>query len=55
MPRQNNDDPDPIETLRARSHGLGADPRVTNYGGGNTSTETQGVDPATSDAVATGI
>ena len=29
-----------VEALLARSHRLGADPRVTNYAGGNTSVKT---------------
>jgi rhamnulose-1-phosphate aldolase/alcohol dehydrogenase len=36
-----------IEALIARSHALGADPRVTNYGGGNTSVKLQAEDPVT--------
>jgi rhamnulose-1-phosphate aldolase/alcohol dehydrogenase len=40
-----------IDELLARSHALGADPRVTNYGGGNTSVKTAGIDPATGEPV----
>ena len=36
-----------VEELLARSHALGADPTVTNYGGGNTSAKGLVVDPAT--------
>jgi rhamnulose-1-phosphate aldolase/alcohol dehydrogenase len=35
------------DELLARSHRLGADPRNTNYGGGNTSAKGVGVDPVT--------
>ncbi|MER7969406.1 bifunctional aldolase/short-chain dehydrogenase [Streptomyces sp. NPDC096080] len=37
--------------LLARSHRLGADPRNTNYAGGNTSAKGTGTDPATGDDV----
>ncbi|MFJ2512694.1 bifunctional aldolase/short-chain dehydrogenase [Streptomyces griseoviridis] len=37
--------------LLARSHRLGADPRNTNYAGGNTSAKGAGTDPATGDDV----
>ena len=40
-----------VDELLARSHRLGADPRNTNYGGGNTSTKGVGVDPVTGDDV----
>ena len=40
-----------VEALLARSHALGADPRVTNYAGGNTSAKLPGVDPATGEPV----
>ena len=40
-----------IETLVARSNRLGADPRVTNYAGGNTSAKGTGLDPVTGSAV----
>jgi rhamnulose-1-phosphate aldolase/alcohol dehydrogenase len=40
-----------VEALLARSHALGADPRVTNYAGGNTSVKLPGVDPATGEPV----
>ncbi len=36
-----------VEQLIARSHSLGADPRTTNYGGGNTSAKGTAIDPAT--------
>ncbi len=37
----------PVEELLSRSHRLGADPRNTNYAGGNTSAKGIGVDPVT--------
>jgi rhamnulose-1-phosphate aldolase/alcohol dehydrogenase len=37
----------PVPKLLARSNRLGADPRTTNYAGGNTSAKGTGVDPAT--------
>jgi rhamnose utilization protein RhaD (predicted bifunctional aldolase and dehydrogenase) len=40
-----------VEELLARSHRLGADPRNTNYGGGNTSTKGTGTDPVTGGTV----
>src|SRR5262245_20639238 len=39
--------PPEIDDLVARSHALGADPRVTNYGGGNTSAKALVDDPVT--------
>jgi rhamnulose-1-phosphate aldolase/alcohol dehydrogenase len=36
-----------VDQLLARSHRLGADPRTTNYAGGNTSAKGTAVDPAT--------
>ncbi|HMG40929.1 MAG TPA: bifunctional rhamnulose-1-phosphate aldolase/short-chain dehydrogenase [Acidimicrobiales bacterium] len=36
-----------VEALLERSHALGADPRVTNHGGGNTSCKTSVDDPVT--------
>ena len=36
-----------VEQLLERSHTLGADPRTTNYAGGNTSAKGTGTDPAT--------
>ena len=36
-----------VEQLLARSHRLGADPRTTNYAGGNTSAKGTAIDPAT--------
>jgi rhamnulose-1-phosphate aldolase/alcohol dehydrogenase len=36
-----------VAALLARSHALGADPQVTNYGGGNTSCKTTVPDPVT--------
>ncbi len=38
---------DPVQELLERSHRLGADPQVTNYGGGNTSAKGTGIDPVT--------
>jgi rhamnulose-1-phosphate aldolase/alcohol dehydrogenase len=38
-----------VEALLGRSHALGADPTVTNFGGGNTSTKATGIDPVTGD------
>ena len=49
------DDPadDPaVDQLLARSHRLGADPRNTNYAGGNTSAKGRAIDPITGDPVA---
>jgi rhamnulose-1-phosphate aldolase/alcohol dehydrogenase len=40
-----------VSELLARSHRLGADPRTTNYAGGNTSAKGTDVDPATGDDV----
>jgi rhamnulose-1-phosphate aldolase/alcohol dehydrogenase len=40
-----------VEQLLARSHRLGADPRNTNYAGGNTSAKGVAPDPATGDEV----
>jgi rhamnulose-1-phosphate aldolase/alcohol dehydrogenase len=42
---------DPVEELLARSHRLGADPRNTNYAGGNTSAKGVGLDPVTGEDV----
>ncbi|MEY2471976.1 MAG: hypothetical protein QOK28_1305 [Actinomycetota bacterium] len=42
---------DAVDELLARSHVLGADKRVTNYGGGNTSCKTTLEDPLTGDTV----
>ncbi len=39
--------PPQLDDLVARSHALGADPRVTNYGGGNTSAKALVDDPVT--------
>lgn len=36
---------DPLETLRYRSNLLGADLRITNFGGGNTSSKYEATDP----------
>jgi len=45
-------DPNPVvRELLDRSHRLGADPRNTNYAGGNTSAKGTDVDPATGDDV----
>ncbi|MFT3971169.1 MAG: bifunctional aldolase/short-chain dehydrogenase [Micropruina sp.] len=40
-----------VDQLIARSHSLGADPRTTNYGGGNTSAKGTATDPGTSGPV----
>ena len=40
-----------VDELVARSNRLGADPRTTNYAGGNTSAKGTGVDPVTGGAV----
>ncbi|WP_240796606.1 bifunctional aldolase/short-chain dehydrogenase [Streptomyces sp. RFCAC02] len=40
-----------VEALLARSHRLGADPRNTNYAGGNTSAKGTATDPVTGDDV----
>ena len=40
-------DGDPLELLRYRSNALGADLRITNFGGGNTSSKYDAVDPMT--------
>jgi rhamnulose-1-phosphate aldolase/alcohol dehydrogenase len=42
--------PPEVEALVARSNTLGADPRVTNYGGGNTSCKAAAADPITDTA-----
>jgi rhamnulose-1-phosphate aldolase/alcohol dehydrogenase len=39
-----------VRELVERSHALGSDPRVTNYGGGNTSCKATVTDPVTGDA-----
>ena len=36
-----------VDDLLARSHALGSDRRITNYGGGNTSAKTREIDPVT--------
>ncbi len=36
---------DPLETLKYRSNLLGADLRITNFGGGNTSSKYDAIDP----------
>ena len=38
-------DLDPPELLRYRSNVLGSDLRITNFGGGNTSSKIEGIDP----------
>jgi rhamnulose-1-phosphate aldolase/alcohol dehydrogenase len=43
--------PDVVEQLLSRSNRLGADPRNTNYAGGNTSAKGSAVDPVTGRAV----
>jgi rhamnulose-1-phosphate aldolase/alcohol dehydrogenase len=40
-----------LDELLARSHALGGDKRVTNYGGGNTSAKTSLEDPLTGEAI----
>jgi rhamnulose-1-phosphate aldolase/alcohol dehydrogenase len=40
-----------VQALLERSHALGADPTVTNYGGGNTSCKVTETDPVTGEAV----
>src|SRR5262252_10792170 len=40
-----------VDDLVARGNRLGADPRNTNYAGGNTSTKGAGVDPVTGEPV----
>ncbi|MQY30957.1 bifunctional aldolase/short-chain dehydrogenase [Nocardia aurantia] len=42
---------DTVRELIARSNRLGADPRNTNYAGGNTSAEGTGIDPVTGESV----
>src|SRR4051812_37217366 len=42
---------DPVQELLARSNRLGADPRNTNYAGGNTSAKGAAIDPATGSPV----
>src|SRR6267154_2576586 len=42
---------DTVDELLARSHRLGADPRTTNYAGGNTSAKGVGHDPVTGEPV----
>jgi rhamnulose-1-phosphate aldolase/alcohol dehydrogenase len=39
--------PSPVTELLERSHRLGADPRTTNYAGGNTSAKGSAIDPVT--------
>jgi len=41
----------PVDSLLARSHELGSDPRFTNYGGGNASCKVSETDPVTGDPV----
>ncbi len=43
--------PSPVQELLARSHRLGADPRNTNYAGGNTSVKALATDPVTGQPV----
>ena len=43
--------PSAVEALLARSHVLGADKRVTNFGGGNTSCKDTMPDPLTGDSI----
>lgn len=42
---------DPVEELVYASNLLGSDPRITNFGGGNTSSKIDHVDPLTGDTV----
>jgi rhamnulose-1-phosphate aldolase/alcohol dehydrogenase len=42
--------PPDVEALVERSHALGSDPRVTNYGGGNTSCKASVADPVTGES-----
>jgi rhamnose utilization protein RhaD (predicted bifunctional aldolase and dehydrogenase) len=42
---------DEPELLRYRSNLLGSDPRLTNFGGGNTSAKISGIDPITGSTV----
>jgi rhamnulose-1-phosphate aldolase/alcohol dehydrogenase len=44
-------DPPAVAALIARSNRLGADPRTTNYAGGNTSCKAEAVDPVTGSSV----
>ena len=48
--RMSVDDRVPGQALLDRSHRLGADPRNTNYAGGNTSAKGTAIDPVTGDA-----
>ncbi|MGW1991490.1 bifunctional aldolase/short-chain dehydrogenase [Embleya sp. NPDC001921] len=43
--------PSEVDRLLSRSRALGADPRNTNYAGGNTSAKADGIDPVTGAAV----
>ncbi len=45
------DDDPAVDQLLERSHRLGADPRNTNYAGGNTSAKGRAIDPVTGDPV----
>jgi rhamnulose-1-phosphate aldolase/alcohol dehydrogenase len=49
--QQTSGQPDVVRELVRRSNALGADPRNTNYAGGNTSAKGQDVDPATGELV----
>lgn len=42
---------DPVERLVYRSNLLGSDPRITNFGGGNTSAKIQQPDPLTGESI----
>src|SRR2546423_1577943 len=44
-------EPDPVEALLDRAHALGADRRVTNYGGGNVSCKVASIDAVTGEPV----
>ncbi len=50
MPVETPEDAE-VAALLARSHALGADKRVTNYGGGNTSCKSSYLDPLTGEQV----
>ena len=50
-PRETNEMHDYVRQLLDRSHRLGADPRNTNYAGGNTSAKGTDIDPVTGEPV----
>src|SRR5688572_8622792 len=47
----NNSDSSPVGDLIRRSNRLGADPRTTNYAGGNTSAKGRAIDPVTGKSI----